>query len=91
MPTTTTPQQEVTMSPTASPVTKPSSGKPAAQKEAGYLAGVRQEWGQITWPTVPQLWTQTIVVLVFCTLLTLGIWGADQLFRWTIALITPGQ
>jgi preprotein translocase subunit SecE len=54
-----------------------------------YLAGVRAEWKKITWPTWPQIWGQTIVVLVMVTLITLVLFIIDNSFHGIINFIVP--
>jgi preprotein translocase SecE subunit len=54
-----------------------------------YFKGVRSEWGKISWPTWPQIWGQTIVVLVMVSIMTLGLFIMDYSFHWIITLITP--
>lgn len=54
-----------------------------------YLKGVRAEWDKISWPTMPQIWAQSIVVVVMVSLVTLGIWMVDSLFRLIIGWVTP--
>lgn len=59
------------------------------QALATYLKGVRTEWTKISWPTPPQIWGQTIVVLVMVTLMTLCLFIMDNLFHFIITGITP--
>ncbi|HEY9746051.1 MAG TPA: preprotein translocase subunit SecE [Oculatellaceae cyanobacterium] len=76
---------------------KPKDKKPRQQEVssmpvqsfAEYLKGVRSEWGKITWPTWPQIWGQTIVVLVMVSIMTLGLFIMDYSFYWIISQITP--
>ena len=49
-----------------------------------YLKGVRSEWGKITWPTVPDILRQTVVVLVMTTVMTLILLVIDSTFRFLI-------
>ncbi len=56
---------------------------------SGFARGVKQEWGKISWPTWPQIWAQTIVVLVMASVVSLGLWAVDNLIHWVIQLITP--
>lgn len=69
-----------------------SVGEQQASGQSGlkaYLQGVASEWRKITWPTVPQIWAQTLVVLIVVAILTAAIWGVDSLFAGVIQLITP--
>jgi len=54
-----------------------------------YFMGIRSEWTKITWPTWPQTWGQTIIVLVMVTIMTLGLFGLDFLYHVIIETITP--
>lgn len=54
-----------------------------------YLKGVRAEWHKITWPTWPQIWGQTLVVLVMVSIMTLGLFIMDYSFHQLITWITP--
>jgi len=54
-----------------------------------YLKGVRSEWGKISWPTWPQIWGQTIVVLVMVSVVTLCLFALDYAFHFIISSITP--
>jgi preprotein translocase SecE subunit len=56
-----------------------------------YLRGVRTEWGKISWPTWPQIWGQTIVVLVMVTIMSVGLWVIDSLFRILISFVVPAK
>ncbi len=53
-----------------------------------YLKGVRSEWTKVSWPTWPQIWGQTIVVLITVAIATAGLWALDNVFRILIDLIT---
>ena len=43
---------------------QPELCEPVGAAVPTYFKGVRSEWGKISWPTWPQIWGQTIVVLV---------------------------
>ena len=60
-----------------------------AESFVTYLKGVRAEWGKISWPTWPQIWGQTIVVLVMVSIMTLGLFIIDNGFHFIIKAITP--
>jgi preprotein translocase subunit SecE len=66
-----------------------SNNSSATEQLQTYLAGVRAEWKKITWPTWPQVWGQTIVVLVMVTLITLVLFIIDNSFHEIIKLIVP--
>ena len=90
------------MSPMAT-VNKPTkdkdpSGKNPKKSEAStspiedakeYFLGVRSEWSKISWPTWPQIWGQTIVVLIMVALVTFGLFVLDYGLHTIISLITP--
>ena len=54
-----------------------------------YLKDVFAEGKKVSWPTGPQIVSQTIIVLFTVAIATLGLWGIDSLFRFVITLITP--
>lgn len=51
----------------------------------GYLQGVKTEWTRVSWPSWPQIWGQTIVVIVMTTIVTLGMLVIDHLFKFLIS------
>jgi preprotein translocase subunit SecE len=57
-----------------------------SKKNTGFLKGVRAELKKVTWPTRKELKDYTIVVLVMCTLTTLGIYAFDVIFRGALQL-----
>lgn len=82
----------------ASPASKSNSDKnrlaggaaaPLGERLSTYLKGVRSEWDKITWPTWPQIWGQTIVVLVMVSIITLGLFLIDNAFSLILQFITP--
>lgn len=68
---------------------QPESSGSQVQSLVAYLKGVRSEWGKISWPTWPQIWGQTIIVLVMVSVMTLGLFIIDYSIHWLITLITP--
>jgi preprotein translocase SecE subunit len=54
-----------------------------------YLQGVKKEWTKISWPKGPQIWAQTIVVLIMVSLMTLGLFVLDYSLHFVIKAITP--
>jgi preprotein translocase SecE subunit len=66
----------------------PQSESPIDQLKA-YLKGVRAEWDKITWLSWPQIWGQTIVVLVIVTLMTFILFIMDYSFHFIISNIVP--
>jgi preprotein translocase subunit SecE len=63
--------------------------QPVGQSFGAYLQGVRAEWHKISWPTWPQIWGQTIVVLVMVSVMTLGLFVLDNSVSQLIKLMTP--
>lgn len=59
------------------------------QNLSAYFKGIRSEWTKITWPTWPQIWGQTIVVLVMVSIMTLSLFFWDYLMHVIITTITP--
>lgn len=71
---------------------KPARGEvsaPTGERISAYFKGVKSEWHKISWPTWPQIWGQTIVVLVMVSTVTLGLFIMDYSFRFLIEFITP--
>ncbi len=71
-----------------------SNGKntPTAPKNESlvdYFKGVKAEWTKVSWPTWPQVWGQTIVVLVMTAIITLGLFSMDFLIGTTVRTVTP--
>ena len=49
------------------------------QKIAKYLSEVRQEISKVSWPSREELYGSVLVVIVFCVILSLFIFGVDQI------------
>ncbi len=49
-----------------------------------FFKGVGQAWRKITWPTVPKLIVQVLITIGVTTLVTLVVWGLDNLYRFLI-------
>jgi preprotein translocase subunit SecE len=71
------------------PSKKADAPVPLNEQVVAYFKGVRSEWGKISWPTWPQIWGQTIVVLVMTSIMTLGLFIMDNVFHLLVQLITP--
>lgn len=67
------------------------STAPPFERLKNYLKGVRAEWHKVSWPTWPQIWGQTIVVLVMVSIMTVGLFIIDNSFHLLIQWITPHQ
>ena len=85
---TSTSSQKNSGAPGGKPVRTDASTPPVGAL-AAYLQGVRTEWTKISWPTGPQIWGQTIVVLVMVTFMTLCLFIIDNLIHFIISGITP--
>ena len=46
----------------------------------GYLAGVKEEFGKVVWPTKNALSSSTLVVFAVCAFFALGFWLVDTGF-----------
>jgi len=68
---------------------KPETPVSPVEQLKEYLLGVRSEWSKISWPTWPQIWGQTIVVLLMVAILTSGLFLLDYSLHFIITSITP--
>jgi len=50
-------------------------------KMGDFFKGVRAELKRVSWPNRKELYSYTVVVVVVCVLVALGIWVADSVFR----------
>lgn len=82
------PSKENTDTPGKKPRKQEAASSPMEQLTT-YLKGVRSEWTKVSWPTAPQIWGQTIVVLVMVTIMTLCLFGLDYSLHFIIQSITP--
>jgi len=65
-----------------------------AESWGDFFKGVVQEFHKIAWPSVPQIWGNTIIVIVMVTLMSSGIWAVDNVFRgilWMLTQVIPAQ
>jgi preprotein translocase SecE subunit len=58
-----------------------------------YFKGVQAEWFKISWPTWPQIWAQTLVVLFMVIVISLGLLVIDKVFSFIMhdLLVAPFQ
>jgi len=56
------------------------------KKSGGFFKSVRAEMKKVSWPTRRELKDYTIVVLIMCTLVTVGIYVFDMIFRGALQL-----
>lgn len=56
------------------------------KKNGSFFKSVRAEMKKVSWPTRKELKDYTIVVIVMCTLVTLGIYTFDTIFRAALKL-----
>jgi len=68
---------------------KPDERTSPVEQFSEYLLGVKSEWGKISWPTWPQIWGQTIVVLLMVAIMTTGLFILDYGLHIIISSITP--
>jgi len=52
-----------------------------------YLRGVKQEWGKITWPETPVIFSETFFVLIIITSFTVAILLIDLIYKTLFGLI----
>lgn len=71
------------------PAARSGSPSSSAQGWQAYLAGLRTEWNKISWPSKPQVWAQTIVVLVMVSMMTLILFIIDYSLHFLISSIVP--
>jgi preprotein translocase subunit SecE len=96
MTTTMTPPTQSSPTKPVAPPAVPASGNNTAAKGSNPLSGLTRylkevlaEGKKVSWPTGPQIVAQTIVVLFTVTVVTLGLWGIDNLFHLAISLMVP--
>lgn len=56
------------------------------KKNGSFFKNVRAEMKKVSWPTRKELKDYTFVVVVMCTLVTLGIYAFDTFFRGALHL-----
>lgn len=54
---------------------------------ADFMIGVQAEMDKVSWPTWPQLWRATIVVLVVMVFLAFALFGFDLIWRTVFRLV----
>jgi len=52
-----------------------------------YLRGVKQEWGKITWPEAPVIFSETLFVLAIIVSFTVAILAIDLIYKTLFGLI----
>lgn len=61
---------------------------------ADFFKGVGQEFHKIAWPTMPQIWGNTVIVILMTAIVSTGMWGMDNVFRtviWVLTEVIPNQ
>lgn len=53
-----------------------------------YFKGLKAEWGRITWPSRPQILSETMVVIAVVAFFTTFIFLVDKLFQFLVTVIT---
>lgn len=51
-------------------------------KTGNFFKGVKSELKRVNWPNKKELYSYTTVVIIVCSLVALGIWVADSIFRY---------
>lgn len=72
---------------------KASKGKKPAKKAdnggmSAYFKSIVAEGKKVTWSTPPQIWANSIIVLVMVLLFGAGLWAVDNTFRGVIHVLT---
>ena len=57
------------------------------KKISNYFGDVRQELQKVSWPTRPELYGSTIIVLVMCIIMSIFVFGIDQILNRLLNLI----
>jgi len=57
------------------------------QKLSNYVSEVKQELTKVSWPTREELYGSTLVVVVLCLMLSIFVFGIDQLLIQFIQFI----
>jgi preprotein translocase subunit SecE len=57
------------------------------QKIAKYLNEVRQELSKVSWPSREELYGSVLVVIVFCILISIFVFGVDQVLSRLLSVI----
>jgi len=57
------------------------------EKLKNFIEGVRKEMAKVTWPTQQELIDNTIIVVVFTIIISLFIFGIDQVYSTILEAI----
>jgi preprotein translocase subunit SecE len=77
-----------TQSPTArTPATRPPATPSVGGRAGGYLTEVQKEMRKVSWPKRQELLNNTVLTLVSALVLSLLIFGSDQVISWLLTLI----
>ena len=57
------------------------------EKIKDFVEGVRKEMAKVTWPTQQELIDNTIIVIVFTIIISLFIFGVDQVYSTILEAI----
>ncbi len=52
-----------------------------------YIEGVKKEMGKVTWPSQKELVDNTIIVCVFAIIVSLFIFGIDQVYSTILEVV----
>lgn len=72
----------------AKPAKKSGSSAGQSQGLVAYFKSIVAEGKKVTWPTMPQIWANTIIVLLMTVLFSAGLWAVDNTFRLLIQVLT---
>ncbi|MFM7469165.1 MAG: preprotein translocase subunit SecE [Vampirovibrionales bacterium] len=62
---------------------------PSSSGIVAFFQGVQEEFKKITWPGLPQVLSQTVVVLLMITVMTVFVWILDWFINWGLSFISP--
>lgn len=54
-----------------------------------FFEGVKKEMGKVSWPTQRELVDNTTVVLIFSVIISLFIFGVDQVYSTVLEVLYP--
>ncbi len=57
------------------------------ENSKSFIKGVFSEMKMVSWPSKPEVWASTKVVIAFSLLFVLFVFGVDQAIKWIVALM----
>ena len=77
-----------TQSPTArTPAPRPPATPTVGGRAGGYLTEVQKEMRKVSWPKRQELLNNTVLTLISALVLSVLIFGSDQVISWLLTLI----